>query len=223
MQLTDVATQKYDIGRSAIFRAPVFDGTFNLFDMFEHIGNTEGQVDLAMNPEYSELTLPETSGPAALKRYLTGEKPTFELGVFPNPDNIKIFSPTGRGSAGQKRRRAVVEHCLWIVPEQLFLKPDENGNEQEVEVTHTFAGGFLKDGVALTAEEQVLLDLSIILWRCDFGRATPLYKHEDGGKSLRSVPVSVQQDLTKPDGCQLMLVVGELADFDTLDLFPLES
>lgn len=215
MDLISTATQRYDIGRMAMFRRDPWDGTGSVFDGMTHIGNTEGAVEIEPNPEYSELTLPETSGPAALKRYLSGERPEFEIGIFPNPDNLKIFSPTGRGSAGQRRRRRVKEHLLWLVPEELFIGEDEDGNSVEVPVTYdAVTDTFLKDGEALTADEQELVDLSMIIWRADFGRATPRYVHEDGGKSLRSVPVTVQQDFDRPDGCQLYLMVGEAADFD---------
>lgn len=210
MELLDVATQRYDIGRLAVFRRDVWDGTGSVFTGMEHVGNTEGSVDLETNPEYSELTLPETSGPAALKRYLVGERPEFELGIFPNPDNLALFSPTGRGSAGQRRRRKVKEHLLWLVPEQLFLAEDVDGNEVEVAVTYDAVGNaFQKDAVALSAEDQELVDMSMLIWRADFGRATVRFSHEDGGKSLRSVPVTVQQDFDRPDGCQLYLMVGE--------------
>ena len=219
MELLDLTTQRYDIGRCCVFRRDVWPGgTDDLFDTMVHIGNTEGAVDIAPNSEYSELTLPETSGPAAIKRYLSGERPSFDLGIFPTPDGLALFSPTGRGSAGQQRRRPVREHTLWIVAEELFLKETVAGDMEEVPVTYG-ATGFLKDGVALTAAEQELVDMSIVIWRADFGRSTPVFRHEDGGKSLRTVPVNVQQDFTKPDGCQLYLMVGELADFPTIDFF----
>lgn len=213
MQLISPATQKYDIGRAAIFRRDPWDGTGSVFTGMVHIGNTEGAVEIEPNPEYSELTLPETSGPAALKRYLTGERPSFELGIFPNPANLKIFSPTGRASAGQRRRRGVREHLLWIVPEELFIGTDEKGNSVEVPVTFA-AGAFKKADKELTADEQALVDMSMLIWRADFGRATPRFVHEDGGKSLRSVPVTLQQDFDRPDGCQLYLMVGEASEFD---------
>jgi hypothetical protein len=225
MELRDVAAQKYDIGRMAMFThgeldletgviTPTpWDGTVPVFDDMQHIGNTEGAVDPETNPDYSELTLQETSGPAALKRYLTGERPTFSIGIFPDPKNLRLFSPTGLGSAGQRRRRRVREHLLWIVPEELFLGEDENGNTVEVPVTWE-DGDFLKDGDPLTEEEEFYVAMSMLIWRADFGRATPRYSHEDGGKSLREVEVTVQQDFTRPDGCQLYLMVGEAALFD---------
>lgn len=213
MELLSPDTQRYDIGRAAIFRRDPWNGTGSVFTGMTHLGNTEGAIEIEPNAEYSELTLPETSGPAALKRYLSGERPSFEIGIFPNPDNLQVFSPTGRASAGQRRRRPVREHLLWIVPEELFLGEDENGNVVEVPVEYA-AGAWTKDGEALSTEDQELLDLSLIIWRADFGRAAPRYVHEDGGKSLRSVPVTMQQDFARPDGCQLYLVLSEAADFD---------
>jgi len=220
MQLLAANTQRYDIGRAAIWRRTVWDGTDNLFDDFVHIGNTEGAIDIAVNPEYSELTLPETSGPAAIKRFLAGEHPEFELGIFPSEAGLALFTPTARGTAGLERRRTAREHTLWIVPEELFLKRDAGGNMVEVEVTYEI-GEFLKDGLPLTAEEQLLVDMSMVIWRADFSRSTPLYRHEDGGKSLRSVTVRAQQDFTKPDGAQLYLIMGELGDFPDIGIEPL--
>lgn len=220
MLLTDLATEKFDIGKAAILTfndgagGTVWDGTADLFANMTHVGTTEGPVELNANPEYSELQI-ETLGPAALKRYLSGERPSFELGVFPNPDAMAYFSPTGRASAGHKRRALVKSHTIWIVAEQLFLDDDQ----EEVAITYV-AGEFLKAGVSLTAAEQAMVDESLLIWKADYTRAVPVFRHEDGGKSLRNVTVTVQQDLDKPNGCQLYLVLAELADFPDIDFIP---
>lgn len=212
MELKNISEERFDIGRAAILRAPAWDGSTDLFDAMEHIGTTEGPVEIEPNEEYSDLTI-EVTGPAILKRYLSGESPSFDLGIFPDPEKLALFSPTGTGSAGVTRRRLVAAHTLWLVAEELFLADDGTGRFVEVPVT--YAGGvFLKDGSALTAAEQELVDMSIIIWKAQFGRATPRYAHEDGGKSLRTVPVQVLQDLTKPQGCQLYLLLSELEDYE---------
>lgn len=226
MEPIGASEQRFDIGRALVFYRNPWDGTGSVFDgdggsgsedVMTHLGDTEGAITIAPNPEYSELTLPELSGPAAIKRYLKGEKPTFTLGVFPTPAMLGVLSPTGLSSAGQQRQRPVNEHTLWIVPEALFLKADVNGFMQRVAVS--YAGGvFLKDGDPLTADEQELADLSILVWRADFQRITPMYSDADGGKALREVEVMCQQDFAKPDGCQLYLVLGELGQFAGLDL-----
>ena len=227
MDLTSLTAQRFDIGKAAIFAysedAGVtykeWDPAADLFPAMYHIGTTEGPVEIAANDEYSTLTIEDT-GPAILKRYLSGENPSFEMGVFPNPDNMQAFSPTGTASAGFQRRPMVKTQTLWIVPEQLFIDYT-NGVPSEVAVTFdSTTTVFLKDASALTVAEQELADMSILIWKAQFGRLTPRYSPEDGGKSLKNVPVTVLQDFDKPNGAQLYLALSELADFPTLDLAP---
>lgn len=231
MDLQNLAAQRFDIGKAAIFAysedAGVtyteWDPTVDLFPSMYHIGTTEGPVEIAANDEYSDLKVEDT-GPAILKRYLSGENPSFEMGVFPDPTQVQAFSPTGTASAGFQRRPLVKTQTLWIVPEQLFMAYTD-GVPSEVAVTYTATGSplvqsFKKDGTALTAAEQELVDMSVLIWKAQFGRLTPRYSHEDGGKSLRSVPVTILQDFDKPNGAQLYLTLSELADFPTLDLLP---
>lgn len=208
--LINVASQTYDIGRAAIYAGDYWDGTGDLLTTLTHIGNTEGEVNIEANEEYSMLTIPENMGPAALKKYVTGAAPSATLGVFVNPASLGLFSPTGQGSLGNMRQRRVKERTLWIVPEQLFIKPDGSGVEQEVELDLT-GGVWTKDGDAFTAEDTRLFNLSIFGWKAHFERALPIYRHEDGGKSLREITIHFLQDLTKPDGHQILTVGAELA------------
>ncbi|HEX5949364.1 MAG TPA: hypothetical protein VFZ96_00010 [Actinomycetota bacterium] len=220
MQPLSLSAQKFDIGRCLIFRAPYWDGTDDLFDAdMVHIGDTEGAVTPSANAEYSELTV-EPTGPAVLKRYLTGEKPTFEFSISPTLAGMALLSPTGRASSGEEFRRPVAEHTLWIVPEQLFNKLNATTNVmQRVVVAHA-AGAWTKDSAALTAAEQALLDMSILIWRADFSRVMPMFSPDAGGKAFSSVTVTVQLDTTKPSGCMNYLVMGELSDFPTIDFTP---
>jgi hypothetical protein len=226
MQLTDLTTQRYDIGKAAILAYSEdagttfgeWDGTSNLFDGLVHIGTTEGPIDIEPNSEYSDLTIEET-GPAILKRYLSGESPSFEIGVFPTPAQMKAFSPTGTASAGYTRRPLAQAKTIWVVPQELFLSYSAAGVPSEEAITY-LAGAFLKDGSALTDEEQELVDMSILIWKAQFGRLTPMFQHEDGGKSLKNVPIQVMQDFTKPNGCQLYLVMSEADDYAAIDFEP---
>lgn len=212
MQPHALTAREYDIGRAAVFYAdPYWDGSTNLFSAtgpLVHLGTTEGEIKIEPNAEYSELTLPENTGPAALKRYLTGTRPTFTLGLFPSKEQMEVVSPTGVASLGMERQRLAKTYTLWIVPEALFLKPDANGFNQVVSVVLN-NGVWEKDGDPLTAEEERLLHISSLIHKADFAPLTPLYKHEDGGKSLTQVEVVVQHDFTKPEGCQQILVLGE--------------
>jgi hypothetical protein len=225
MELKNIRTERFDIGRAVIGRyAPAggggltsdgaWDGTGPLFAQgaMVHDGTTEGELMIEANEEFSDLTI-ELTGPAILKRYLNGESPSFEVGVFPTPEGMKVFSPTGTASMGSMRRRLVRVHTLWIAPEQLFLKTNASGIQGQVEVY--FDGtDWLKDGDALTAEEAELLDLSVVMWKAQYGRVLPRYSHDDGGKSLRTVTVNALQDLGAPDGAQLLLAMSEAEDFE---------
>jgi len=222
MELRNIATERFDIGRAAIFSYGLvdeygdvlykpWDGLTDLFANMVHIGTTEGEVNIEANEEYSDLTI-EVTGPAILKRCLAGESPSFDVGLFPDPDKMRAFSPTGTASSGTSRRRLVRAHTLWIVPEELFLADDGTGRFVEVPVTYA-SGVFLKDGNALTAAEQELVDMSSVIWKAQFGRLTPRYNHDEGGKSLKTLPVQVLQDLTQPEGCQLILVMAEADEF----------
>jgi len=214
MDILSLQAKKYDIGKCAVLYAkPAWDGTTNLFATggpLIHLGTTEGEVVIAPNPAYSELTLPEETGPSALKRIITGTRPTFSLGLFPDLDQMAVVSPTGIASMGFERQRLATVLTLWIVPQALFLKPDANNNPRPVSVILD-AGVWKKDGVAIVAgsEDERLLFLSSLCWRCDFAPQSIVYRHEDGGKALSQVEVTVQHDFDRPEGCQQVLVLGE--------------
>ena len=234
MDLRSLSAQKYDIGKAAVLAYSEdsagdaataeaagygeWNTAKNLFVDLVHIGTTEGPVEIAANEVFSDLTIEDT-GPAVLKSYLSGESPSFELGLFPNPAAMKAFSPTGTASAGFELRPLVNTITLLIVPAELF---NEYTNNVPARVAVTYTGGsFLKDGGALTTEEQRLLDSGLLIWKARFGRLTPRFAHEDGGKSLRNVPVTVMQDFEKPNGCQLYLHLSEIDDYDyELDFEP---
>lgn len=215
MELQPIESQRFDIGKCAIFyRETPWAGTTDLFGELVHIGTTEGEVNIEANAEYSELTLPEVSGPAALKRYLAGERPQFTIGVFPDPDKLKLFSPTNTGSAGQQLRRRTAERTLWVVPQELFLAADPvTGRVSPVVVTYD-GTEFLKAGESLSAADQELVNMSMLIWKADFERVTPRFQHDEGGKSLQEVTVNILQDFTKPDGCQLYLMMAEADEFE---------
>lgn len=222
MELNDLRDQTYDIGKCAVFYAdPVWDGTTNLFAAggpLTFLGAMEGPVKFAPNPEYSNLTIPEQLGPGILKRYITGNNPTATFGMFPDLAQMKVVSPTGVASLGHERQRLTRALTLWIVPERLFLKNDANGFSVKVPVVMV-AGVFLKDGLALTAEEQAMIDISCIVWKGDFTPLTPNFAHADGGKSLTEVDLTAQVDLSRPEGCNQVLVLGEaLGDYKVFEI-----
>lgn len=211
MQLLDILAQQYAIGRAAIIRAPYWDGTTDFLTGAAHIGNTEGPIEPEPNSERSTLTLPENTGPGILEEYETGSAPTFDFGIFPSPSALALFSATNSASAGNKRQRKTRKHTLWIVPEQLFIASDEEtGVDEEVAVTY-INGVWQKDGGAFSTEDTRLFNLSIFLWRVSFSRVMPAYRHEEAGKSLKTVEGMVLVDTTKPDGHMLWTIGADLA------------
>jgi hypothetical protein len=218
--------QKYDIGKCAVFITDRWDGLTNLFEAggpLTHLGTTEGEVRITPNPEYSELTLPEELGPSALKRYLTGTRPTVSFGLFPDPEQMKRVSPTGLASLGQESQILAKTYTLWIAPLQLFKKPNALGFPVDVPVVLN-AGVWEKDGVAIVpdSEDEQNLLISTVLWKVDFMPLTPVYRHEDGGKALTEIEATVQHDLDRPQGCQQVLLLdeyfGDYPAFSSADL-----
>lgn len=213
--LLPIFSQSYDIGRPILLfnkNGTPPDDDFGYWDGADAIalaypGNTEGELVPASNAEYSVLTLPENTGPAPIKKYLTGEAPTFEVGVFASLTMLRLFSPTGSASGGQQRQRRVKEHTLWVAPEQLFLKKNADGTETEVVVD---AVNRTKDGEPFSDEDQRLFDLSTFFWKVHGERSMANYRHADGGKSLMPVTVTVMADFTKPDGNQLWTLGADL-------------
>lgn len=238
-QIKPLNSQRHDIGRYIAYAytdddgvtwsewdgttdlfATTTDGDDTTFDNLEHLGTTEGELSIDHGEEYSQLKLEQT-GPAVHEEYLEGEDHTFTLGVFPTPEGLKKLSPTGTGSTGFARRPKTKRQTLIIVPEQLVFDYDASGHPVEQVLTYE-AGDFLKAGSALTDAEQELADMILIYWKVRFGRLSPVFRNEDGGKSIMdSLPVQAHQDTSKPSGCQIRLVMGELEDFsDDIDLEP---
>jgi hypothetical protein len=216
--LLPIFAQDYDVGRMVLLLAnpgtppddypQYWDGTAPI--KFEHGGNTEGKVAPAANTEFSDLTLPENTGPAIIKRYVTGHKPTFTFDTFADPRRLRIFTPTGSASGGQERQRLAKAHTVWLAPEQLFIKRNADGTEVAVSLNLN-AGTWTKDGDAFTAEDQRLFDLSTFFWKVMFDQLMIPYSHDNGGKANVTVTATVMGDFTKPDGHQLWTNGQDLA------------
>jgi len=203
-QLLDLTAQIRAIGRGSVFYAPgafqFAPGGTNL--TLTHLGDTEGEITIAANEEYSDLTLPELTGPAIHDRYVTGESPQVTIPIFAADADLRaILSPVGSASGGYWRQRKVTEYTLVIFPEQLFIE-----NNQQVSVSYDKVGGWKIGADAATPEQLNLLDLSIWFWRGHFTRALPMYRHEDGGKVVQQVTFQAMFNSSMPDGDRLYTV-----------------
>jgi hypothetical protein len=210
INLLDLTEQLRAIGRGVVLIHSPYDGgawDFATEIELEHLGDTEGDIEPAVEEEYSELTLPELTGPRAHERYLDGETVALTIPLyFADPDLRRVVSPTGSASAGNQRQRKVREYTLCVMPEQLFL--DDEGNRVTVAFS---AGSWTKGGQALTAHEIELLGMSLWFWRGSFTRALPSFSHADGGKSVTPVEFSIMHASLAPEGHHAW-TVGDPAD-----------
>lgn len=208
ISLLPIFSQTYDVGRAALLlsgtgtfptETPAYwDGTDPI--SFFHLGNTEGEMVPTANSEWSTLTLPENTGPAPIKTYLTGHAPTFTLNGFADPRICRLLSPTGVASGGNSRQVSVLYNTLWVAPEQLFLK-QVAGQPDEAVVVDPIA--LTKDGQAFTDEDTRLFGLSTFFWRVYFEVTMIPYRHENGGKGNMESTCHVCFDANKPEGHQL--------------------
>lgn len=203
MNLLDLTAQVRDIGRASIFYVAKWDGTTDLPDTLTHLGDTEGEVTLEPNTEYSDLVLPELTGPAIHERYLSGDNPEISLPLYlADPSLRAIVTPKGSGSGGYQRQRSVDEYTLVLFPEQLFIESDA-----QAAVDFTTAGGWTVGGDAASAAQLALIDQAMWFWRGHFSRPPMTFRHEDHGKAVDEVMFQVMHaDLATsviPDGQRL--------------------
>ncbi len=175
------------IGRGVVFYGVgAFAGTGTDLTLV-YLGDTEGEVTVEENAEFSELTTPELTGPIARSKYLEGIKPVVTIPLLgADPALSLIVNPTGVASGSQgggyERHQPVTEYTLVIFPEELFLET----NAAAV-VSYTTSGGWLVGGNAATGAQDALLDKSIFFWRGHFESLLPRYIHGDGGKLITEV------------------------------------
>jgi hypothetical protein len=215
ISLLPLFSQKYDIGRAAIMVAvtgspgsevPTYWDGASAVD-FMHLGNTEGEIAPVANSEYQSLLLPESTGPAPIKKAITGHAPTFSFNFFATKEQLAILSPTGSASGGVESSMLVSEQTWWLVPEQLLKK-----GRPSASVALALSGGtWTKDGIAFTDEDTRLFGLSLFLWKIHTEQAMPVYRWENVGKGNVACTVHCLQDFTKPEGHQIWTLGADLA------------
>jgi hypothetical protein len=188
------------VGRARVFYSDHWDGTTDL--VLAHLGDTEGDITVAENTQLSTLTLPEISGNAPVEEYVDGAAPKITLPLYlADPALRAILSPVGgSGGSGYSSRQDTRKYTLVLIPEAFFRKADGTLGA----ATFAKVGAVWKvNAVAITAEQQRYLDLSVWAWRGHFSKPNIAFKHGDGGKVVESVEFTVMQDFNKPEGEQL--------------------
>ncbi len=175
------------IGRAAVFyQVGAYAGSSADLTLV-YLGDTEGEITVEDNAEFSELTTPELTGPVAREKYLEGIKPVVTIPLFgADPALSLIVNPTGVASGSQgggfERRQAVTEYSLVLFPEEVFIE-----SNAPVAIEYTTAADWKVGADTATAAQLALLDKSIFFWRGHFESLLPRYSHEDGGKLITEV------------------------------------
>jgi hypothetical protein len=229
--LLDLTTQARAIGRGVVLyatasadaedRTPVkWDGASELH--LKHLGDTEGEISVDLNEQYSHLELGELTGGAKHRSYVSGEDPVVNIPLFyADPALRAIVSPTGNASGGYQRRRPVRELTLVIMPEEVFFNAETDAYEA---ISYDGTDWTVGEEDELTDRQVELLALSMWFWRGYFTKAGPVFRHEDGGKAVQEVSFQVMQsDLPLdviPDG-QRLYTLGDPGAVD-INLSPEE-
>lgn len=209
--LMDLTTIRRRMGRGVVMYANRWDRNGAL--ALTHLGDTEGDIAIATNPEVAALTTPELTGPAAHEADYTGENPMVEIPLYlADPTLLAIVSPTGANSAGATRRRAVQEYTLVILPEALFLVNNESGAPERKQLAFT-GGVWTLDGQPLSAEQEELLGLSMWFWRGYFNRPPRSFRGGagDAGKAIETVSFQAMHNGAMPEG-HMLYTIGDPAE-----------
>jgi hypothetical protein len=206
MQLGDLDTSVFSVGKGAVFYADAWDFNSNLHTSLNFLGFTEGQIEIEFNETFNTLTLPEYTGDAPHKHYVQGEAPVATIPLYTADPSLRaILSPTGGASGGRRRQQPVKEYTLVVVPEELFL--DLNDPTSQIDLPLTPDGsGWLLGGQALTTAQEDRLDQAVWLWRGAFTKPPLRYQHEDGGKLVDEVTFTVMYQVAAPNGHRLYTI-----------------
>ena len=182
-----LATAIRHIGRAVVFYSVgAYAGSGNDLTLI-WLGDTEGEITVEDNPEYSELMTPELTGPIAHSKYLEGIKPVITMPlVGADPALDAIINPTGVASGSQGGgydfHQAVTEYALVLFPMEVFIE-----DNAKVAIEYTTVGDWDVGGDVADAGQLALLDKSIFFWRGHFDLPQKRYTHEDGGKEITEV------------------------------------
>lgn len=210
--LLDLAAVVRSWGRGVVFHAVDGSGAPVRWSpgdgplLLAHLGDTEGDINIATNAETAGLTTPELTGPAVHEFDYTGENPVVEIPLYlTDPDLLALCSPSGSGQAGRSRRSAPAEHTLVIFPEPLFLITDPSTGIVTSGTLDLTSGVWSLNGTQLDAAQLALLDASFWLWRGVFNRPPRRFLGGagDARKNIETVSFQGMHHPDMPEGMHL--------------------
>lgn len=213
--LLDLQDQIRAIGRASVFYAPG-PYAYNAAGAdlaLTHLGDTEGEIVVEFNEEYTGMTVPELTGGALHNRYISGENPRVTIPLYvADPALLPIISPTGSASGGYQRRRAVTNRVLVLIPEEVFIEANAQTSLVGTNTAGTMA--WTVGGDAASTRQLELLDQSIWFWGGHFEKPGLPFRHEDGGKAVQPVIYQSILNTAMPDG-HMLYTRGRPEEADT--------
>lgn len=214
MKLLSLENIIRSIGRGVVLYAPrwspgdgralIQSGAGDAYAL-KHLGDTEGDITLALNEDVQALTLPEITGPAEHEADYMGENPVLSIPLFlADPTLRGIVSPISSPHGGGERRRPATKYTLAVLPEALVLEAGAGGRNSVKELTCP-GGAWELDGVPLDAARSTMLAQSVWLWRGYFKRPEQSFKGGAGNakKSIEKCTFQVMHHPDLPDGQHL--------------------
>jgi hypothetical protein len=199
ISLQDLGSGAFSISKGAVFYADAWD--FSSALELDFLGFTEGEISVALNEEFQNLTLDEYTGSLSHKAFVQGEAPVVTIPLFTGDASLRaILSPTGVASGGFGRQLPVAERTLVIIPEELFLSA--NGQTLLELEYNSGTSQWELDGVALTADKDRLLGQAFWGWRGYFSKPDVVYRHADAGKSVDEVTFTLMYQDLAPNGAR---------------------
>lgn len=188
-----------------------WDGSGPLW--LKELALTEGDMNLEPNPEYSDLKLADYTGPAVLKRYLTGEAPVLTVGLYlADPALLSVISPTATAGVGFESYQPVQLLTLVLIPENAF----RTGVGQPFKTLAYEAGDWTLDGSPYPESQQRFLDQTTWMWAVAPTRAPRNFANANGLSALSQAEFALIQDIYGlpflPEGAQTYWIGANPSD-----------